>query len=308
MINEEHIRRARERKNFNKQQSNILNQKYSILKDLQNGIEPEPLTYNDTKQILSNENNRDNTNKINNAFQNKVYKLFNNDGNDSNNFMSNFDTNNIQLFNSVYPELLKLYQGTFTDPMIVLNTANQLIDNLLNTGTIIGNNNNQVLQEINNIKNYVNKEKLLSAPETNDINDLLDAIIFYDENLDSLKNTSKWLSLKKKIVPDLDLLLSEMASDVPKEIKVKQMLEIMKRIKTIMLTVSQNEAPNVVADNKLKIKNNKIYGNILKEYQIFLDYNKDKSHTTKKYIKNNKEYLDKLDELKPPDYIDKKEN
>jgi len=191
-----------------------------------------------------------------NAFQKKVYKLFNNDVNDSQTFIQNIDISDKKKFNIIFPELLKMYKNSLAPPFEVLDTVEKLIDNLNQSGIITSSANTKLNRKIENIKDFFQlqyDEKRFKKIPADDTTDLLNAILQYEEEYSTLKNldkkdlstkdNSKWKSVRIKISANINKLISIMIANTDKQVKMEQMVAIMSQIKNTILFVAQDISP-----------------------------------------------------------------
>jgi len=221
---------------------------YTRYNDYINNVEPNTQEVEVDNQI-SNESLRQNSNFMENAFQKKVYKLFNNDVNDSQTFIQNVNDNDKKQFNVIYPQLLKLYKNSMADPYDILDTFHKLVSNLEQTGSIKTSANNDLILKIENIKDFLifqYNEKQLSKRDGDDLTNVLNGVLSYEESTDVLKGSdkSRWLSLRKKISNDINILIDIMIQDTDAKSKINDIVSVMQDIKTQILIVSKSKSPD----------------------------------------------------------------
>jgi len=181
----------------------------NAMSDYDNGIEAESTDRRGLYEKL------DDSNYTNQDFHKKVYNLFNNDEKASETFMDNFN-DDIGDFNIVYPQLLTLFKGKHIPPLLVVNTAQQLIDNFNESGVVNGSKNSSgkldgVIAFLQQQHNEGNVKKAAGDDMIDKLNALNVLLYSGDDMMDdfnTLRNDkSKYSSVKGKIRLKIDDLL-----------------------------------------------------------------------------------------------------
>jgi hypothetical protein len=235
------------------------NKLYKILKERSYGIESESINLVATPSNRTASERRNDKNTVVNELKNKVYNLFDNDPDDSQYFMNNFNSNP-DSFNVVYPQLVQLFKGNNPDPDNVIATANNLVNNLQSTGsmnTVAPANNNLLLQNIENVKQFLSAQIQngnVNAPGGNDMSNVLSAIFKYENSYDLLKksNQKEWLKARQKISEDVNDLVEIMISDKSEKTKLKEMVDSMQLIKNKVVDVANTMTPEAILAKKQK--------------------------------------------------------
>jgi hypothetical protein len=186
-----------------------------------------------------------------NNFEKKVYNLFGNDKIDSQTFIKNISHNDKVKFVLIYPQLLKVYKNTLADPYEVLATTEKMVENLESTGNAKTSSasNDKLIQKIENVKNFIqdkHDEQQVSTTSGNELTNILNGILTYEDAYATLRgdDKSKWNSVRRNISKNINDLLDVMIKNSDDQTKMKEMLEVMKKIKKQILFIANDISPN----------------------------------------------------------------
>ena len=139
MINPILLKRSKIRLDNLKLQNELSSNIYKHNQDMYAGVESLPITLQSrNNNELTAAERRGDPNFTLNQFNKKVYKLFNNDKDDSNMYISLFrnEYSSPLIFNSIYSDLLKAYQNVdYPEPNDVFNTTQTMINNFQTTAS-----------------------------------------------------------------------------------------------------------------------------------------------------------------------------
>lgn len=221
---------------------NYLNKKQ---KDLNNGFIPQIM---DTRTKYEKNKDKD---YINKQLRKLAYNLFDNDVKYSETFIKYFELKNINYskFTVVYDDLVKQFKGTDAQPFLVLQTAEKLISNIIQTGTTGGFNNNMIVENLQQVKEEMNNYKFNNTFEEKETVEKLDAVIylyqylFNDETTITINNTftNKQYKnirdeLKDTINEIIDLLVRNDIEEGEKQYQIFKLLSDIKRESLIKMT------------------------------------------------------------------------
>jgi hypothetical protein len=201
---------------------------------------------------------------MNRDMRNKVYKIFNNDADEADAYMSKIEALNIQPkdFNVVYPQLVQLFQGTLASADVVASNTSQLIDNFGKTGvaTQSGTSDN-IEATMNLIQKMINDDYKngdisksngdMGIAALNRIEDIFDL----DPDDASENMTEDQIkTLKKKTERQLEEMLIVMNSaKFTKKDKVDWFIDIAHDMRNISVDVQrEDKAKRVSAANKIQ--------------------------------------------------------
>jgi len=224
-----------------------------------NGIIP----ISDTRSVYdtrTSSEKRMDKNLIRNNFRQKVFSLFNNDPEDANEFIENFNEDDILLFDSVYNQLKKTFSGSNQSPQVILNTTYQLMNNLDQTGVISQTSNNRqtraIIDNISEIKDFIEnqyKNKNMSKSTGDSMMHVLDAITAYDNfDYDTLKLSSKWTNFKQKIQPFVNEIIEIMISN--NDNKINNINIIFQNVRDLLKKTIDSLTPEEIAEIQAKSK------------------------------------------------------
>jgi hypothetical protein len=139
--------------------------------------------------------------------RNKVYKLFNNDAEQSEDYIKLMNTENISAkdFNVVYPQLMQLFQGTLASASDVAMNTLQLIVNFQSTGNFnqSQSENIKLSDEIDEMHKWLNSMYNSGSISREEGNEGIDALNVIEE-----LNQSQMTNFKTKGKKELDSLLN----------------------------------------------------------------------------------------------------
>lgn len=210
-----------------------------VTKDFENDITPQIIDTRTRYEKIQDKN------YVNQQLRKMVYNLFDNDPESSEKFIKEFylDGMTYTKFSTVYDVLEKQFKGTEAGPFFVFDTAKQLIKNIVETGTTGGYKNNNVIENLQelkeDLKNYNFNNKFTETETVNKLN----AMIYLYKNVfdDSSTITFNTMSqLTKQQFKDIrdnlkyvinDIIKYLVRDDINEKVKHENILRLMATVK-----------------------------------------------------------------------------
>lgn len=215
-----------------------------VQKDYDNGYIPQIM---DTRTRFEKLNDK---NFVNQQLTKLSYNLFNNDNEASEEFMTLFKHYRVDYkkFTVVYDALVNQFKDTSAEPLFVLQTAEKLMSNVIQSGTTGGFNSNTIMENLEQLKEELNNYTFNNKFEETEAKQKLDAMIYLYENVfnnesNITKNTTDKISLNqyKKIRNEMKYTINELIKtlvrdDIDETIKEQMILEILLKIQNDSIT------------------------------------------------------------------------
>lgn len=208
-------------------------------KEFNNDIIPEVM---DTRTKYEKLKNKD---YINQQLRKMTYNLFDNDPKHSELFIQMFyiDNVNYSKFSTIYDSLVKQFKGTDALPSFVLQTAKQLIKNIVETGTPGGFNSNFIVENLQQLKEDLKDYKFQNRMEELEAKDKLNAVIYLFEDVFSNNSAisfnkvnnltqKQFGNIKRTMSSTVDEIIKLLVSnDIDDEIKQENIVKLLNTIK-----------------------------------------------------------------------------
>lgn len=208
-------------------------------KDFDEGIIPDIIDGRTKREKLQSQEQK------NDLIRKLVYNLFDNDPEDSEEYIQLLNSNNIDLdlFQSIYDDLEKRFKGKNIRPRNILQNTIQLADNFTSSGnTMIDN--KTIVETLDDVKDILNNVGYTTDYEKQDTNNKIDGLkylyskIFEFDDLDTnqadiaLFNRKEIGAIKQNISDEMINLFTILNDDYSNDnSKALQLAEILARIK-----------------------------------------------------------------------------
>lgn len=189
---------------------------------------------------------------INQDIREKVFSLFNNDADMSEEFIELMTDDDIHFleFKAVYPELVKRFKGDIQVPQIVFNVMTKLIENLNNSGNTIYSD-KSTLEGIEQLKQFLQEQYDMGYVNKNDGDDMMDKLeaiehILYKDNIQDFTDIKKskseaWKTGKQEMHGTINSLLELLTTESEYD-KLEQLKNILIQLKQkSFLILQENE-------------------------------------------------------------------
>lgn len=236
-----------------------LNYMNKIQKDFDNDIIPGII---DTRSRYDKLNDQD---YINQQLTKLAYNLFDNDPEQSEEFINLFKRNGTSYsrFSVIYDTLYKQIQGTDAEPNFVFSTAIKLIDNIVNTGSANNNfNSTTIIDNLEELKDNINNFNFNNKFEEKQTTQKLDALKYLYENIfssdteisfedtDNLSKT-QFTTIKGDMMETINSIIAVLVSnDIDED---EKQIKILKLLNTVKET-SISKITNLIKKGKISYK------------------------------------------------------
>jgi hypothetical protein len=157
----------------------LQNKMANRVKDYDNDIIPNIIDGRTKSEKLQNKHQQDE------LIRKLVFNLFDNDSEYSMEYISLMEQENIdfEIFQSIYDDLEKRFKGKNIKPQNVFYTTKSLINNFINSGNTLTNNNDAVLNNLQDIMEKINNIEFKTEYERQNATDKLEAVKYLYQNI-----------------------------------------------------------------------------------------------------------------------------